>query len=294
MVILDYDSNHIFTFPLPSKSQTHLLQAFNSIHNKLVTKGQSPEFVRLDNEAPKTLKTYMHTSNLTFQLVPPHNHRRNFAEKAIGTFKDHFIAGLCSLNPSFPLKLWCRLLPHAELTINLLRQFRIHPQLSVHEDIQGPYDYNAHPILPPGVKIVLHEKLSQPGSWAPRGQDGWYLGPALEHHRCHRVYCTRINSERTTDTVDMFLHSNHHTNITTQEAAILATESRTQALQNIASQKKFGNKQLLAIEQLAKILNQATFQTPPHHTPKCNAVNPGSCTTTEGETSPNTALTNAF
>ena len=45
MVILDYDSNAIITRPLPSRSQTHLLQAFASINEYLTSAGQQPKFV---------------------------------------------------------------------------------------------------------------------------------------------------------------------------------------------------------------------------------------------------------
>jgi hypothetical protein len=54
------------------------------------------------------------TNDVDYQLVPPHCHRRNAAERAIGTFKEHFVhfvAGLSSVDPSFPLHFWDILLP---------------------------------------------------------------------------------------------------------------------------------------------------------------------------------------
>ena len=56
----------------------------------------------------------------TFQLVPPHTHRANAAERAIQTFKNHFKAGIASLDPDFPITEWDRLLEQAFLTLNLL------------------------------------------------------------------------------------------------------------------------------------------------------------------------------
>ncbi len=61
------------------------------------------------------------------QLVPPDTHRRNLAERAIQTFKSHFIAILAGLDQSFPITLWDRLLPQAILTLNLLRQAKVDP-----------------------------------------------------------------------------------------------------------------------------------------------------------------------
>jgi hypothetical protein len=63
----------------------------------------------------------MTSEHVDFQLTPPHLHRRNATERAIRTFKNHFIAGLCTTNPDFPLHLWDRLLPQALITLNLLR-----------------------------------------------------------------------------------------------------------------------------------------------------------------------------
>jgi len=94
MIVLDYDSNAILSVPIPSHAQNHLLHAFSTIYDKLAAAGRTPTFVRLDNKVSHTTKAYMTNKQLKFQLVPPHNHRRNYAEKAIDTWKDHFIAGL--------------------------------------------------------------------------------------------------------------------------------------------------------------------------------------------------------
>jgi hypothetical protein len=62
----------------------------------------------------------MDDTGIAFQLAPPHCHRRNAAKRAICTFKNHFIAGLCSTNRDFPLNLWDKLLPQCLLILNLL------------------------------------------------------------------------------------------------------------------------------------------------------------------------------
>ena len=72
-----------------------------------------------------------HEQHVKFQLVPPHIHRRNAAERAIRTYKNHFIAGLASTDQNFPLHLWDKLVPQAEITLNLLRNSRLHPHLSI-------------------------------------------------------------------------------------------------------------------------------------------------------------------
>jgi hypothetical protein len=58
---------------------------------------------------------------VTYQLVPPDMHRRNAAERAIRTFKAHFLGILTGVSGDFPRHLWDLLLTQAELTLNLLR-----------------------------------------------------------------------------------------------------------------------------------------------------------------------------
>eukprot|EP01035_Chromulina_nebulosa_P007419 gene7419-10021_t len=67
-----------------------------------------------------------------------------------------------------------------EMTLNLLLGSRLDPRISAWEQLHGKYNYDAHPIAPLGMRIVLHEKPHQRGSWSPHhGVEGFYLGPAL-------------------------------------------------------------------------------------------------------------------
>ncbi|KAG7345660.1 hypothetical protein IV203_033191 [Nitzschia inconspicua] len=118
------------------------------------------------------LKDFMQSEDLDYQLVPPYLHRWNAAKRAIRTFENHFIAGLCSANPAFPIHLWDHLLPHAELSLNLLRGSRINPKLSAWAQLHGTFDYNRTPLPPPGCRVLVHMKQAQRESWAPHATDG--------------------------------------------------------------------------------------------------------------------------
>jgi hypothetical protein len=142
------------------------------MEQELLARGLKPKLMKLDNEASKLLKTYPHQQDITFQLVPPYSHGRNSAERAVRSFKDHFIAGLCSTDKSFPMHLWDRLLPHAVNTLNMLRTSRINPKLSAATHIFGQYDFNRAPMAPPVTRIKSHETPSRRRTWAPHGQDG--------------------------------------------------------------------------------------------------------------------------
>jgi hypothetical protein len=74
----------------------------------------------MDNECSSTVAAFICSNNIRIQLVPPHNHRANAAERAIATFKDHFIASLATLDPTCLIQLWDEFLPQVELTLNML------------------------------------------------------------------------------------------------------------------------------------------------------------------------------
>jgi hypothetical protein len=121
MILYEYDSNAILAQPIKDRTAPDLLKAFQFMEQELMARGLKPKLMKLYNEASKLLKDYLHQQDITFQLVPPYSHRRNSAEPAIRSFKDHLIAGLCSTDKSFPMHLWDRILPQAVITLNMLR-----------------------------------------------------------------------------------------------------------------------------------------------------------------------------
>jgi hypothetical protein len=78
MILYDYDSNVILAQPIKDRKAPELLKAFQVIEQELVARGLKPKLMKLDNEASKLVKTYLH-----HQLVPPYSHRQNSAERAI-------------------------------------------------------------------------------------------------------------------------------------------------------------------------------------------------------------------
>ena len=199
-VLYDYDSNAILAEPINNRRAKTILDAYKTLHSKLCQAGIRPKLQRLDNECSASLQEFMTNNDIDFQLVPPGVHRRNAAERAIRTFQNHFIAGLCSLDKDFPLHLWDRLLPQAVMTLNLMRGSRLNPKLSAWAQLNGHFDFNRTPIAPPGTRVVVHEKPSpQRTTWSPHGLDGWYIGPALKSYRCYRIWMWDTRTERISD-----------------------------------------------------------------------------------------------
>ena len=131
--------------------------------------------------------------NQTFQLVPPHIHRRNSEERAIRKFKEHFIAILTSTHKDFPIHLWCRHLTHASITLDLLWQPRMNPKLYGYAQIHGGFKYNYTPIALSGTQVIFHEKPTMRRTRASHVVKVWHLGPSMEHYIFHCVYITKHN-----------------------------------------------------------------------------------------------------
>jgi Reverse transcriptase (RNA-dependent DNA polymerase) len=201
MLLYDYDSNCILAQPFANRNSTTILAAYKVLHQQLLSRGMRPKVQLLDNECSAELKSYLQSQQIDYQLAPPHVHRRNAAERAIRTFKNHFIAGLCSLDPRFPLHLWDRLLPQAVSTLNLLRGSRINPKQSAWAQYNGQFDFDRTPLGPPGCRVRAHEKPTARETWAPHAVDGWYIGPALDSYRCFRIWVWETKRERVCDTL---------------------------------------------------------------------------------------------
>jgi hypothetical protein len=170
MVCYVYDFNYVKVFTMKSCSTSEWFKAYDNIHQELTAKGFKPKLQTLANEALAALKHFFTTNDVEYQLVPPHCYRRNAAGRAVRTFKEHFVARLSSVDPTFPLHLWDRLLPQAEITLNLLRTSRLHPHFSAAAHFHGLVDYNKTSFAPPGCKIIAHEKPEKRRTWAPHGQ----------------------------------------------------------------------------------------------------------------------------
>jgi hypothetical protein len=216
--------------------------------------------MKLDNEASKLLKDYLYQQDITFQLVPLYSHRRNSTERAIRSFKDHLIAGLCSTDKSFPMHFWDRILPQAVITLKMLRTSRINPKLSSATHLFGQYDFNRAPKAPPGTILIAHETPGRRSTWAPHGQDGWYIGPALDHYRCYTVYITKTRSNRTVETVEFPPDKFKLPFPSSSELVTHAAADLTHALLNPKPAGPFcqvGDEQAIALRKLANIFVSA-------------------------------------
>jgi hypothetical protein len=283
MVLYDHDSNAILAEPIKSRSESELLRAYTKLHAYLSERGLKPSFQMLDNECPAALKKFMTANDINFQLVPPYLHHTNAAEKAIGIYKDHLIAGLSSCDPNFPMHLWDRIIPQATLTLNLLRFSRINPRLSAEAQLNGAFDFNRTPLAPPGTKVLVYDNPEKRRTWAAHGVDGWYIGSAPEHYRCYKVYIPKTRAERTAHTVEFFPHECPVPKTSSADAATDAARALADALANPAPAAPFarhGDAQMQAINELARIFTNTVQAAPsttanaPAHSPRVAVPSP--------------------
>ena len=261
LILWDSDSNAILAEPMQNRTAAEHVRAYEVLHTFLSQRGCRPQLQRLDNEASEALKTKISEKDMEYQLVPPHNHRTNPCERAIQTFKNHFIATLAGTDPHFPLHLWDRTLPQVQMTLNMLRASNINPNILAYAQLNGQFDFNATPLAPIGTKVIVHERPAQRGTWAVHGQDGWYIGPAMEHYRCYKTYITTTRGERNADTVEFFPAHAKVPYLSSSDNAITAAKQLVEALRNPMPRAPFetlGTRDMQALEQLAEIFNAAT------------------------------------
>jgi hypothetical protein len=159
MIAYHANGNLILQQAFKIKSNRHRIAAYNAIMTRLAAKGLFVDLQILDNKASAAYKEAITFKwKATFQLVTPDMHRHNQAERAICTFKDHFLAILAGVDAAFPPYLWDLLLPHTTLTLNMLRRSTINPWIGAWEFFQGPFDFNKTPLGPVGCRVLIHAK----------------------------------------------------------------------------------------------------------------------------------------
>jgi hypothetical protein len=270
LILYDYDSNSILSAPMKNRGDKDMIRAFDLLMHSLIIRGLKPSLQCLNNEASLALSNYHTKQGIDYQLAPPRIHRRNNAERAIQTFKNRFIAGICSVDPNFPLKLWNKLLPQATITFNILRKLRINPHMSAYAQLNGHFGFNRTPFAPPGTRIVAHEKPDQRASWDPHGVYGYFFGPALDHYRCYQAHIKRTKGTSIVDTVEFFPSKMAMPHTSSKDLANIAALELSNALQNpshVALFSHIGTAQLQALRQLSEIFSATLSSVTSQHAP---------------------------
>eukprot|EP00804_Cyclotella_cryptica_P020244 CCRYP_010929-RA/>CCRYP_010929-RA protein AED:0.37 eAED:0.37 QI:0/-1/0/1/-1/1/1/0/232 len=130
MVLYYMDESHIMMEPMKSKEEAEMICVHDILIQRLKKTGVTPTKQILDNEISRGYKAVIERHGMKAECVPKDTHHRNVAEKAIQIAKFHLKAILAGCNASFLMHLWDRLLPQAEIQMNLLQPSNANPNAS--------------------------------------------------------------------------------------------------------------------------------------------------------------------
>ena len=226
-----YNANAILVRSMKSRTKEEYVEKFKEIYKYLKLRSFAPQLHVMDNECSKFLKDYLNEEEkVKIQLVEPDMHCINAAERAIQTYKNLLILGLCTVDKMFPLQLWDETLEQSEIMLNLLRTSRKSPKLSAYAQLEGPFNFNHTPLAPVGSRAILMNPPTKRGMWDPRALEAWYVGPALQHHRNWRFWVQETKGFRIGGTEHFLPTHCKVLQLTAQDEILLATKKLIYAL----------------------------------------------------------------
>ncbi|KAL7480670.1 hypothetical protein ACHAW6_006341, partial [Cyclotella cf. meneghiniana] len=182
-VAYEYRSNAILVRAIKDQTDKSLIGAFRDVYEYLTDRGFKPKLNVMDNQCSKAVEKYIRSTKATIQLVNPDDHRVNAAERAIQTWKEHWLSGMGTLDPNCPIQLWCQFIEQGQDTLNLLRVSRVNPKLSAYAVLEGQFNFDKTPLAPVGTRALILLDPNARKTWQNHALDAWYVGPAKNHYR---------------------------------------------------------------------------------------------------------------
>ncbi len=105
LIIVELNKNVIDAEPMKDKTGKKHIKAYQELLRWMKSAGIcNPKMHILDNRQATNIKMRS-KKECKMQMVPPNTQKRNKAERAIQTFKNHVIAILVGVDPCFPILL---------------------------------------------------------------------------------------------------------------------------------------------------------------------------------------------
>ena len=184
VVFYVYNANYIRSVPIKSQSKEELLRAYQETYKWLSMWGFKPLLHKMNNETLHEVEKFIQAQQMCIQYTPLDMHRTNPAERAIRTWKNHFLTGIADLPQVLP---HCKLVPpHQAMrpTLNMLRPCCQNPLLLAHKALKGNFSFNATPMAPLGTEVLVHMKPNQRSTWGYHASKAWYLSHLPNHYLC--------------------------------------------------------------------------------------------------------------
>ena len=113
----------------------------------------------------------------------------------------------------------------------------------------------------PGTKVIVHTHPDKRASWELQGEQGWYIGPSLDHYRCMKCYIPRTRAVINSNSIEFFPRQIPFPEVTLQDHLKQAVEDIIAILMNLPVSIKpslqEGDPTNEAILSIAKLLNRA-------------------------------------
>ncbi|KAL7503294.1 hypothetical protein ACHAXN_001247 [Cyclotella atomus] len=195
-VCYEYRSNAILVRAMKDQTDNLLQAAFQDVYDFLTARGFKPKLNIMDNQCSSRVQCYIKSTGADIQLVNPDDYRVNVCKRAIQTWKNHWIAGLSTIDPACPLQLWCKFMQQGQETLNLLRKSGINPRLSAYAVLNGHFDFNRTPLAPVGTKALVFLDSKHRKSFQTKALDVYYSGPAMMHYRNYQFFIPETGGMR--------------------------------------------------------------------------------------------------
>ena len=274
-VAYDYRSNAILVRPLKDQTDKSLLEAFEDVYEYLTTRGFKPRLNVMDNQCSKTIQKFIDSSKAKIQLVNPDDHRVNAAERAIQTWKNHWLAGMGTLDPNCPIQLWCQFIEQGQDTLNMLRTSRVNPRLSAYAILDGQFEFDRTPLAPVGTKALVFLDPKKRTTWQSHAIDAWYVGPAKKHYRCYKFFIPETKGYRIANTAKFYPAHCKTPRIEPGDTIRLAAQDLIAAIKqnNKLAPISLHHKHTEALRKLAAIFAE-TIKEPEHALPRVETTVP--------------------
>jgi hypothetical protein len=110
-------------------------------------------------------------------MTPPDDHRKQHSQMCHPNNHESPGRWVVFYTYNFPIHLWDKTIPQAQLTLKLLRGSRINPELSTTSSSM------ANLISIPTQ--LAHARPTKRCTWSTNAHHAWYACPAMDHYRCY-------------------------------------------------------------------------------------------------------------
>ena len=95
-----------------------------------------------------------------------------------------------------------------------------------------PLQCEVIPLAPPGCRVLVHDSPENRESFAPHGLDEWYVGPAMNHYQCYRVWMWETRDVRVGLTVSWFPRNVKMPELTASDLILASLQQILQCLKD--------------------------------------------------------------